>query len=631
VVDLPDKRRPHKHPTARGGGLAVIIGVQAACVMALVFPWPKLAGGLDLDWWRHFSLASLVLLVVGLVDDIRGMKAHVKLCGQAAAAGLMCLSGVRFGSILGVQLPVFLDCALVIFWLVAVINAFNLIDGLDGLASGLAIISATGLCGIFLLGSMPGNVLVLVGLIGACLGFLRYNFHPATIFLGDTGSMFLGFILGVISLQTFTKNTLFISLTIPMLVLGVPIYDALLAIWRRSVRLWLSGNQPGPTIKASGIMQPDLEHLHHRLLKAGLSTRGVATVLCVLNGALVVFGLLITTFESHAAGIFLLALLAGVYVLMRHLAVIELRDTGRALLTGLRRPTHATFKALGYPVWDMVWLAGSLAVAMWAFEPPRPNFWHAWFLDLPVWVTPTFSILAASRVYLTVWTRARVLDALRLASLLLLGLFLSLGIALLIDPSETSKWLVRMLVMGALSHPAILCMRMLYRAVEELVIFFKSQSDQPGQGERVVLYGAGGRCQLFLKERGFSNSKSYDGRAIVGLLDDEPSLHFQWVYGYLVLGGIKDLPHLIKRHRITGLVITAALPPEARAAAQEMALKQGLRLSEWYFGERKPDGQVLRGSPAPGLGEGPASPPVVAPGATGAGLWAKPGVAESKV
>jgi FlaA1/EpsC-like NDP-sugar epimerase len=328
---------------------------------------------------------------------------------------------------------------------------------------------------------------------------------------------------------------------------------------------------------------------------------------------LVVFGLLITTFESHAAGIFLLALLAGVYVLMRHLAVIELRDTGRALLTGLRRPTHATFKSLTYPVWDMVWMAGSLAVAMWAFEPPRPDFWHSWFLDLPVWVTPTFSILAASRTYLTVWTRARVLDVLMLLSMLLLGLFLSLGIAMLIDPSELSKWLVRTLVMGAISHPAILCMRVFYRAVEEIVIYFKSESDQPAQGERVVLYGAGGRCQLFLTERGFNNSRSYDGRAIVGLLDDESSLHSQWVYGFLVLGGIKELPHLIARHRITGIVITAALSPASRAAVQELALKHGLHLSEWYFGERKPESQVLQGSPAPALEPAVASKPAGAP------------------
>jgi hypothetical protein len=309
-------------------------------------------------------------------------------------------------------------------------------------------------------------------------------------------------------------------------------------------------------------------------------------VLCILNGVLVTFGILMAAFTSYAAGIFLIALLAAAYVLMRHLAVIELRDTGRALLTGLRRPTHATFKALSYPVWDMTWMCGALALAMWAFEPPRPNFWHYWFLDLPVWVTPTFSILATSRTYLTVWPRARVLDALTLLSMLLLGVLISLGVAMLIDPSETPKWLVRTLIIGALSHPAILCMRMFFPSVEELVNYLRSQSDQSATGDRVVLYGAGGRCQLFLRERGFNNSKSYDGRAVVGLLDDEPTLQSQWVYGYLVLGGIKDLPHLIETHRIAGIVITAALPPEALAAAREIALKHHLRLTEWHFGER---------------------------------------------
>ena len=593
VVDLPNERRPHKYRTARGGGLAVIIGVQAACMMALAFPAGTRSGGFDLHWWLGFAPASLVLLVVGLADDIHGLRPWKKLVGQTIAAVLICLSGTRFGKLFGFELPPVLDSILVVVWIVAVINAFNLIDGLDGLASGLAVISATGLCGILVLGHLPGAIVVLVALAGACLAFLRYNFHPATIFLGDTGSMFIGLVLGVVALQSFTKNTFILSITIPMLVLGVPIYDALLAIWRRSVRLWLGGSQPGATAKLGGIMQPDMEHLHHRLLKSGLSTRRVTTVLYVLNGGLVVFGLLITTFKSHAAGIFLLALLAGVYVLMHQLAIIELRDTGRALLTGLRRPTYATFKSLCYPVWDMVWLAGSLAVAMWVFEPPRPNFWHYWFLDLPVWVTPTFSILAVSRTYLTVWTRARVLDALMLVSLLLLGLFISLGVAMFIDPSEISKWLVRTLVMGALSQPAILGIRMFYRAVEELVIYFRSKSDEPAQAKRVVLYGAGGRCQLFLKERGFSNSKSYDGRAVVGLLDDEPSLHSQWVHGYLVLGGIKDLPYLVGRYHITGIVITATLPPAARAAVQGMALKHGLHLSEWRFGERKLGGQIL--------------------------------------
>jgi UDP-N-acetylmuramyl pentapeptide phosphotransferase/UDP-N-acetylglucosamine-1-phosphate transferase len=583
VVDLPNERRPHKRPTARGGGLAVVLGIYAACAVGLAFPAGMRPGGFDLHWWLNFLPASLILLAVGLVDDIHGLGAWKKLAGQVAAAVWIAASGTHFGSLLGYDLPPFLDGLLVVGWIVAVINAYNLIDGLDGLASGLALISATGLCGILVLGNLPGVMLPLVALIGACLAFLRYNFHPATIFLGDTGSMSIGLLLGVVSLQTFTKNTFFLSMTIPLLILGVPIYDALLAIWRRSVRRYVSGGEPDRSDKPAGIMTADVEHLHHRLVKMGLSTRRVAIVLCVTNAVLVVFGLLLTTFQSHASGIFLLALLVFVYVLLRHMAVIELRETGRVLLTGLRRPNHALLKALAYPFWDAFCLGGSLALAMWVFEPAGAVFWHSWFLDLPIWVTPTFCLLAVSRTYVTVWTRARILDVLMLLFTLQAGLLLSLGIALLIDPYSASKWFLRALVIAALGNGAMILARVFYRCVEEIVLYLRSTSDAITERERVVLYGAGGRCQLFLKERGFNNSSSFDRRVIVGLIDDEPALHFKWVYGHIVLGGGRDLPKLIPHHRITGIIITAALRPESLAAARQAASQYGLMLTEWHF------------------------------------------------
>jgi UDP-N-acetylmuramyl pentapeptide phosphotransferase/UDP-N-acetylglucosamine-1-phosphate transferase len=611
AVDQPNRRRPHLRPTPRGGGVAVILGVHAACLVALAFRGPRFAGGLDSHWWAYFALASLVLLAVGVADDLCGLSPPVKLSGQALAALLIWLSGTRFGSFLGYGFPPVLDCLFVVLWIVAIINAFNLIDGLDGLASGLAIISAIGLGGMLLVGRLPGDLLVLVGLIGACLAFLRYNLHPVSIFLGDTGSMFIGLSLGAVSLQTLTKSTFALSMGIALLVLGVPLFDEVLAIWRRSVRVWLTGGQPGAR-KRWGIMQPDLEHLHHRLLKAGLSARRVTTFLFVLNAGLVALGLLITVFRSQAAGIFLIALLAVVYVLMRHLAVIELRDTGQVILNGLRRPTHATLRSLSYPVWDMVWMAGAVAVAMWIFEGPKPGFWRAWFLDLPIWVTPTFSLLAASRVYVTLWRRARVLDVLTLGGTLVVGLVLSLGLALLIEPSAASKWLVRALVVAGLSHPAIIGVRLFYRSTEEIVLCLKNRSEV-NAAVRVVLYGAGGRCQLFLRERGFSNSSSFDGRAIVGLLDDEPSLHQQWVYGYEVLGGLKDLPNVIARHGVCGIIITAVLKPESRAAVQELALGLGLNLSEWRFEDRPLLWAAAEPSPAvKAIGE-PVSKPARAP------------------
>ncbi len=136
IVDLPNERRPHKQPTARGGGLAVFLGFHAACLVAVLVPWPTVAGTLDFAWWQRFVLPSVVLLFVGLIDDIRGMRPLVKLGGQALAASLIFLGGARFGIVIGHQLPLWLDFLMVNFWILAVINAFNLVDGLDGLAPG---------------------------------------------------------------------------------------------------------------------------------------------------------------------------------------------------------------------------------------------------------------------------------------------------------------------------------------------------------------------------------------------------------------------------------------------------------------------------------------------------------------
>ena len=577
VVDRPDARRPHKRTTARGGGLAVVLAVHIACLTSILLPWPPMAGELDFHWWQKYALASLVLLVVGIVDDVRGMKPLVKLGGQVAAALIVWFSGTKFGLLLGHDIPAPMDCVLVVIWLVAIINAFNLIDGLDGLASGLAIISAVGLCGILVIQQIPGEVLLLLGFIGACLGFLRYNFNPASVFLGDTGSMFIGFTLGVVSLQTFNKDTFLISLAIPVMVLGIPIYDSMLAIWRRSVRSLMQG-RAGARL---GIMQPDVEHLHHRLMKSGLSTKRVATTLYLLNGGLVLAGLTIMVFNSHAAGIFLIALLAGVYVLMRHLAVIELRETGSALLTGLRRPTHSTIKALAYPLWDMFTLAGSLVLIMWFIEKVRVDFWHTWFIELPVWVTPTFSLLSLSRAYVTYWPRARLRDVLMVMFWLQAGILFSLGLALVIDPAGHSKWLLRTILIMGITHPIILAPRLFYRCLEELVIWLKRQVEATGETEGVLLYGAGVRAQLYLNDRAMKTSKAPDGCHIIGFVDDEKSLHFQWVYGFMVLGGLEDLPKLIERYKVRRAIIVSELLPEKRASISAIAVRAGIRLSEW--------------------------------------------------
>jgi FlaA1/EpsC-like NDP-sugar epimerase len=238
-----------------------------------------------------------------------------------------------------------------------------------------------------------------------------------------------------------------------------------------------------------------------------------------------------------------------------------------------------------------------------------PSFWHNWFLDLPVWVTPTFCILAISRTYVTVWSRARMRDVMALELTLLAGLIFSVGLALLINPynGPEQHLVVGALAMATVAHPAIVSLRMIYRLLEELVHWTRSKDAIKPDGRRVVLYGAGGRCWLFLRELGFHYLGSSDGREIVGLIDDEASLRHLWVYGYQVLGTREDLPELISQCGLTGIVVTALLTPESRAALHELAARHGLDLTEWRCEESD-----LEAAPRPEEFPPPAAKPTIA-------------------
>jgi len=167
------------------------------------------------------------------------------------------------------------------------------------------------------------------------------------------------------------------------------------------------------------------------------------------------------------------------------------------------------------------------------------------------------------------------------------GILLSLSIALLIEPELGSKWVVRAILIAGISHPVIMTSRLFYRCLEELVLWLKRQGDTVGEVEKVLLYGAGIRAQLFLKDRAMKTTKYPDGRQILGFVDDEKSLHFQWIYGFLVLGGLNELPQLIARKQVDRVVIVSELLPEIRASIQEITTRSGIKLSEWQPEERE--------------------------------------------
>jgi len=263
ALDLPNERKVHTTPIPRLGGVGIYLGFWIA-VGTAVFAASFWGIFIDLTMLLGVFLASTILLVVGIVDDIRSLAPTTKLIWQIVAALIVIYFGVEINFITnpfnGIWLLGVFAVPLTLLWLVGITNAINLIDGLDGLATGVTAISALTLFLVALLTQQFGAAILMLALMGAALGFLRYNFFPASIFLGDSGSMFLGFILAAASIMGVFKTTLVLALVVPILILGVPIFDTLFAIGRR--------------LKARRHpFEADNRHIHHLLLSFGLSKR----------------------------------------------------------------------------------------------------------------------------------------------------------------------------------------------------------------------------------------------------------------------------------------------------------------------------------------------------------------------
>jgi UDP-GlcNAc:undecaprenyl-phosphate GlcNAc-1-phosphate transferase len=289
IIDVPSDRKVHARPTPTLGGAALFVGMMGAGVIAYfmpdfrdVFTFSSEAFGI--------AAASLVVFALGAVDDVRNLPAPVKLAGQIFASGILFLAGVKMQFVLLptsiVVLSDDISVLVTVLWLVAMMNAVNLIDGLDGLAAGVVAIAAASffvytfdLAGQNLLGQAPSAPLAAILIVGISLGFLRYNFHPATIFMGDSGAMLLGLLLGATTvigigkwpLQPGSTPDVFVAyfpLLIPALVLALPLLDTAFAILRRARA-------------RRSIVQADKQHIHHRLMDLGHGHRQAVIVMYV--------------------------------------------------------------------------------------------------------------------------------------------------------------------------------------------------------------------------------------------------------------------------------------------------------------------------------------------------------------
>lgn len=282
AIDMPSDRRVNKQPIPRIGGIAILTGFLVSAIYLIITC--SLDNKIvlnDSDKYLvkclGFLIGIIILEIFALTDDLKDLKPILKLIGQVLAATIVFACGIRIDYINSWLLPTWMSYILTIGWIIGITNAINLIDGLDGLSSGISLISSFLLLIIFATNYSPViSVLFITALAGSILGFMPFNIHPAKTFMGDVGSQFLGFALAVISILGVAKTVTLIVLIAPVLVLGLPIFDTLFAIIRRIIK--------GKSLKA--VFKADRGHLHHRLMQQGFTQKQSVAILYAVSASL---------------------------------------------------------------------------------------------------------------------------------------------------------------------------------------------------------------------------------------------------------------------------------------------------------------------------------------------------------
>lgn len=558
AVDCPGERKIHTVAIPRLGGLAVVVSGILTALTAL--ECERALGWLihlDFGVWKPVLLGGSVVFLAGVWDDLRRIPAWMKFLFQAVAAWIAIWYGIRveYISLLGsngfylgaLALP------LTFVWIIGITNAFNLVDGLDGLASGLAIIAAGSIATLFLLRGDAQDMLLLVILLGALLGFLPYNFNPATIFLGDSGSLVIGYVLAVTAITGSQKGATALAVVIPLLVFGLPIVDTLLSMVRRfvgSLRM-LKSRKASLKEQIRGtkrMFEADQKHIHHRLMALGFSHRNAVLVLYALALGLSLLALLSVLAQYRNASIILIAIGMATYIGLRKLGYDEITFLRTGTL--LRWYDLLTFNRLFFLGFiDMA----LITAAYWGAFGLKYD--QALSAEITVWYIGTFPLVLVVQLivlyvlglYRGVWQAAEINDLIRVVLVVLPAVALSYVLALVsLPPVETLRFfLLDALLLSALVVGA----RSTYRVLD----YIQQRENSTGGAALIYSAGRGGRLVLreLLQNPGF-------GLCPIGFLDDDPRLQGRTVNSVPILGSVHDLGSIVAAQPVSCLIISSS-------------------------------------------------------------------------
>jgi UDP-GlcNAc:undecaprenyl-phosphate/decaprenyl-phosphate GlcNAc-1-phosphate transferase len=573
AIDQPDKRKVHSKPIPRLGGIAVassflvsigaliyiiptVIPETTAAIGTFLQPETAVMVGLGLS-------AILLILSLGAWDDISALNPGFKFFIQFAAATLAYLAGFKislvsdpFGTGM-INMELF-SYPLTVIWIVGVTNAFNLIDGLDGLASGTAIIALAAIGTISFFHGQPEIVLICLLLGGSALGFLWYNFRPAKIFLGDSGSLFLGFILALLSIHSYTKVSASFAIFVPFFALGLPIIDTLLSMVRRFLSWFLPDRfavEKNLSFKQilHSIFQPDKSHIHHQLIRRGLSHKHTVLVLYVVSAVFGAGAVAIALTSQFSTTILILLtitafILTGINKLKyKEIALLHngifLTFYNRLLIN--RQNIQKAF--------DMVFILAAFTGAFLLTQPG--GFSTAYFasgsdLDLSLLLFVLLvqtSVFWLSGLYRETIQQLGIADAFQITKSMGLA-SIAAAIAISLAPFWQLEAIATLFLLNFYFLVTfVLGIRLLFHLVKYLF-----RCSREGK-EMALIYGAGEQGILTLHRLLAMDSEPYTP---MGFLDEDPQLEGKKINGLPVFGGHWKLEQLIRKQGITHLLIS---------------------------------------------------------------------------
>lgn len=585
AIDHPDQRKVHRVPIPRMGGVAIFLSfcLSLAILSFFINPLHILWG--HALWKTTGALLALLLIVgIGAIDDRSPLKPGPKFLVQVISATVLYFVGFHIAVFTDpfdtdlIRLGWF-DLPLTVLWIVAVTNAINLIDGLDGLASGVAVISAGTVLTISLMeGLMLESVIILI-FIGSILGFLRFNFHPAKIFMGDSGSLFLGFSLAVFSIQGSAKVSTAFTMLVPVLILGLPLIDTTVAMTRRYLR-WFLPSENARSMDSSlfekftSIFLPDRSHIHHKLLELGFSHRN--TVLTLYGVSLFFGSLAVMLSINHDRSTILLLFILLILFLYSGFKVLKYREIdifhNGIFLRFYNR--YLLSKSKLWKIMDLLFIVGSFMLASYLVTPERDQtLYPSIMFSLPSLLTIFFlqyTVFWIGGLYRKSIQQLGLADGVRIVQIVIQSVLLS---SLVIFVAILDHYPFNLFLLDFyLLLSGIIGSRITFHVLTDL---FQRYRDE--MKEKILIYGANFNGIILLHQL-LSQKETW--LEPIGFLDDNPNLEGKNVHGFPVFGGHWRLARLLTKLPVKQIILCTTPSPEIYKRIQMIARSKEVTIME---------------------------------------------------